>query len=1070
LATALSVTASAGSVTLTDANNDVDSLSVSNGTRPVSFTDKDGLSITGVTGGTITLAVGGDLTQTGPIAGASLDITATAGSVTLTNANNDVDSLTVNNGTRPVSFTDKDGLSLAGVTGGSVTLAVGGDLTQAGPISATSLSVTASAGSVTLTDANNDVDSLTVNNGTRAVSFTDKDGLSITGVTGGTITLAVGGDLTQTGPIAGASLDITATAGSVTLTNANNDVDSLAVSNANGDVTFSDKDALSLAAVTAQTVSLAVGGNLTQTGPITAASLDITATAGSVTLTNANNDVDSLAVNNGTRAVSFTDINGLVLAGVTGGSITLAVGGDLTQTGPIAGTSLDITVTAGSVTLTNANNDVDSLAVSNANGNVTFTDKDALSLAAVTAQTVTLAVGGNLTQTAPITAASLDITATAGSVTLTNANNDVDSLAVNNGTRAVSFADKDDLVLHGLTAGPTSLTVGDKLSQTAPVNCTQLTITSTAAQNGGVLLNTFVNDVESLSVFNPGRRVMFTDANDLVIDGITAGPTTITLGGKLSQTAAPIIATQLTVISTAVQNGGILLNTAVNDVESISVSNPGRRVMFTEKNDIVINGITAGPTTLTVGGKLSQTAVPIISTQLTVVSTAVQNGGILLNTAMNDVDVLSVSNPGRRVMFTDTDDLSIAGITADSITLNVGGDLTQTSQIVGNSLTVAATAGSVTLTNASNSVAAATISNGNRAVSFVNALALTLGGLTMGTGSLTVGGNLSQTGPISGSSLSITSSSGSIDLRNSANNLDSLSVSNGSRLFSYADSSSVAITSAGTLSVGTVTAAQQLTVTTTNGGNVDVGPQPNGLLQSGGTLDLRAVQGASIIRNGGRIVGNPILLPPGTGIQVGGAITTPAELNAAVSTLNSLPASPGPTYEIFVASSMTLTQQLTVSRPVIFRGASQSTVVSGGSGVTNGLLLDSGASGSVVRDIAFSSFSGDAIRLTSATGITIKGIQANNSGNGLSINGTSTNTVVQGNTFGRNQTGVSLVSATGALVGGMNAGQGNVISSAVRQGVFASGFCTGSQVVKNTFPGTATPYNVSGSRNLTIID
>ena len=515
---------------------------------------------------------------------------------------------------------------------------------------------------------------------------------------------------------------------------------------------------------------------------------------------------------------------------------------------------------------------------------------------------------------------------------------------------------------------------------------------------------------------------------------------------------------------------GVQLTNAANDVGTLGVSNPGRVVSYTDKNDLVIAGLTASTATLTVGGRLTQNSSPITCSQLVVISTATQNGGVLLNTAVSDVDTLSVSNPGRRVIFNDADDLSLAGIAADNTTLNVGGNLTQTSQIVGNSLTVAATAGSVTLTNAANSVAAATISNGNRAVSFVNALALTLGGLTMGTGSLTVGGALTQTGPISGSSLSITSSAGSIDLRYSANNLDSLSVSNGSRLFSYADSSSVAITSAGTLSVGTVTAAQQLTVTTTNGGNVDVGPQPNGLLQSGGTLDLRAVQGASIIRNGSRIVGNPILLPPGTGIQVGGAITTPAELNAAVSTLNSLPASPGPTYEIFVASNMTLTQQLAVSRPVIFRGASQSTVVSGSSGVTNGLLLDSGASGSVIRDIAFSSFSGDAIRLTSATGITIKGIQANNSGNGLSITGASTNTVVQGNTFDRNQTGVSLVSATGALIGGAATGQGNVISSAVRQGAFASGFCTGSQVVKNTFPGTATPYNVSASRNLTIVN
>jgi hypothetical protein len=443
---------------------------------------------------------------------------------------------------------------------------------------------------------------------------------------------------------------------------------------------------------------------------------------------------------------------------------------------------------------------------------------------------------------------------------------------------------------------------------------------------------------------------------------------------------------------------------------------------------------------------------------------------VLLNTAVNDVDTLSVSNPGRRFIFTDVDDLSLAGIAADSTTLNVGGNLTQSSQIVGNSLTVAATAGSVTLTNAANSVAAASISNGNRAVSFVNASALSLGGLTMGTGSLTVGGDLTQTGPMTGSSLSITSTAGTINLLNSANNLDALTVSNGSRLFSYADSSSVAITSVGTLSVGTVTAPQQLTVTTTNGGSVDVGPQANGLLQSGGTLDLRAVQGSIGMRNNGRIIGNPILLPPGMGIQVGGAITTPTELNTAISTINSLAPIAGGTYEILVASSMTLTQQLAVSRPITFRGTSQSIVLSGSSSVTNGLLLDSGASGSTIRDIAFSSFSGDAIRMTSATGITIKGIQANNSGNGLSINGTSTNTVVQGNTFDRDQTGVSLVSATGALVGGMDAGQGNVISSAVRQGVFASGFCTGSQVVKNTFPGTATPYNVSASRNLTIIN
>ena len=380
------------------------------------------------------------------------------------------------------------------------------------------------------------------------------------------------------------------------------------------------------------------------------------------------------------------------------------------------------------------------------------------------------------------------------------------------------------------------------------------------------------------------------------------------------------------------------------------------------------------------------------------------------------------------------------------------------------------TAGVVSLTNAANNVASATISNGNRSVAYTNGSGLTLGGLTMGTGSLSVSGDLRQTGPIIGSSLAIASVAGTVDLRNAGNNLDAMSVDNGSRLFSYADNSSIALTSIGTLSVGTVTAAQQMTVATTNGGGVDVGPQANGLLQAGGALDLRAVQGSISMRNNGRIIGNPIMLPPGKNIQIGGSITSPADLSIAVDTLNTLATVPGASYELLVASSMTLTQQLVVSRPVTFRGTSQSIVLSGSAAVTNGLLLDSGATGSTIRDIAFSSFSGDAIRLTSANGITVMGIRAVNSGNGLSINGTSTNTLVQGSLFDRNATGVSLTSATGALVGGSSAGQPNTISNSTKQGVFATGFCTGSKLVKNTMSGNTTNYNVSTSRNLEIIN
>jgi nitrous oxidase accessory protein NosD len=121
-----------------------------------------------------------------------------------------------------------------------------------------------------------------------------------------------------------------------------------------------------------------------------------------------------------------------------------------------------------------------------------------------------------------------------------------------------------------------------------------------------------------------------------------------------------------------------------------------------------------------------------------------------------------------------------------------------------------------------------------------------------------------------------------------------------------------------------------------------------------------------------------------------------------------------------------------------------------------------------VRSIAFSGFADDAIRLNSTQNATINGVTVRNSGFGLTLNGASTGTKVQGNVFDRNTTGVRLLSATGALVGGSAAGQGNTISNA-RVGVFASGFCTRSQVVKNRITGTLTPYDVRSSRNLTVV-
>jgi hypothetical protein len=330
----------------------------------------------------------------------------------------------------------------------------------------------------------------------------------------------------------------------------------------------------------------------------------------------------------------------------------------------------------------------------------------------------------------------------------------------------------------------------------------------------------------------------------------------------------------------------------------------------------------------------------------------------------------------------------------------------------------------------------------------------------------TFNGNVSITGPAvvisepvtagGTGSIFVTASAGGIALQPNAGASSSLNAPGGSvnlsasgqidTQFGSVSGNSISSVSGGTVFVGTMQSATTMTIQTTAGGGVSVGPQVAALLQAGGPLDLSQVQGQIRIRNGGRIIGNPLVLG-GKVVSFGGAITSVAELNNVVNAVNSLPVIPGSPYEILVGASMTLTQTLTISRPVIFRGTSTSVVLSGSPSVTNGLALNVGAVGSRVRDIAFANFSGSAIQATSVSGLSMTGIRVSNSG-----------------------TGIRLSSVTDSTIGGTETGEGNVLSTCSREGIYATGICTNTRLVKNTFPGTGVPYNVSSSRGITVVN
>ena len=549
--------------------------------------------------------------------------------------------------------------------------------------------------------------------------------------------------------------------------------------------------------------------------------------------------------------------------------------------------------------------------------------------------------------------------------------------------------------------------------------------------------------------------------------GLNKSTRTTVRGGPLTVAAqAADLKCNVTSLASTSTVGGLKV-AAVGGLTLADINAAGQNVSLTAVSGVNQTGaiVAAG---LTVANSAGLVNLP--STANSVSSAAISNGSG--NVALTIAGSFAVAAPG---ISTGTAAAGDGSISLRSIggSINLNGNVSAANDRV----TLDASAGSITQTGTINADTlvwfAATPTTLTGSYTSIGSNLTGPGSLTLAVtpaqrvlATSTFNGNVSITGPAvvisepvtagGTGSIFVTASAGGIALQPNAGASSSLNAPGGSvnlsasgqvdTQFGSVSGNSISSVSGGTVFVGTMQSATTMTIQTTAGGGVSVGPQVAALLQAGGPLDLSQVQGQIRIRNGGRIIGNPLVLG-GKVVSFGGAITSVAELNNVVNAVNSLPVVPGSPYEILVGASMTLTQTLTISRPVIFRGTSTSVVLSGSPSVTNGLALNAGAVGSRVRDIAFANFSGSAIQATSVSGLSMTGIRVSNSG-----------------------TGIRLSSVTDSTIGGTATGEGNVLSTCSREGIFATGICTNTRLVKNTFPGTGVPYNVSSSRGITVVN
>ncbi|HVW75519.1 MAG TPA: filamentous hemagglutinin N-terminal domain-containing protein [Rhizomicrobium sp.] len=306
-----------GTITLNDAGNSFSNLTVTTNGGDASISNTGSISINSAnltTGGNFTLSAGGAITQIGAIVSNALNITTTNSPVTLVAAGNNFSLLSVSTSGGAASIATSGSVAIAnpGVnTGtGDFTLSAGGAITQSWGITANNLSVTSTVGGATLADAgsftngdNGNVIAGTARFNTASdVSYTNADFNTSNTVIG---TSTIGGNLTVRA--SSTNLQLADTSGSVQVTGA---------------------------------VNLTANGSITQTIPLNATGLTLSASG--VTLTNTSNAISGIVtfqipLDGGQGAfLNTTQAMTLGISNVGNGGMSVTAGGALTLAGNVS--------------------------------------------------------------------------------------------------------------------------------------------------------------------------------------------------------------------------------------------------------------------------------------------------------------------------------------------------------------------------------------------------------------------------------------------------------------------------------------------------------------------------------------------------------------------------------------------------------------------------------------------------------------------------------------------------------------------------------------------------------------
>ena len=242
------------------------------------------------------------------------------------------------------------------------------------------------------------------------------------------------------------------------------------------------------------------------------------------------------------------------------------------------------------------------------------------------------------------------------------------------------------------TAGGSSLSGSGTLGITRSFNHSG----GTFAPSGNVSITQASGNFAFNDALSVASLALAAPTGSLSLNGATT--TTGTLGlsasGAITQ-AAPITAGGATTVNAG--TSAVTLTNASNNFSSIGVT--GGIVQLQDTNALVLNAVNAQSLVVNTAGSLTQSAAAVV-----LGSTTINAGSnpVTLTNAANDFNSIGVT--GTVVSITDANALQLAATSANSLTVNAGGAVTQSAALIISGTTTVNAGGNVTLDTAGNNL------------------------------------------------------------------------------------------------------------------------------------------------------------------------------------------------------------------------------------------------------------------------------------------------------------------------------------------------------------------------------